>query len=354
MNNFTHRCSLDGHNQIVQFFCFNETCHHIRLCCFECYQEGNHFGHPKDVKQASNFLQFIQQTTEFCEEFINNIQKLMDNLQKIFNEFKIKLQNKYIQSVEQLQKQSINQISSYISDAIQFQKEKNQHYQSIFQCINNFQQIITDFNSELKLPSLVEQLQQNSFDQQISNKQQIENKQIYIGFSQIKLLQFVLQSQFQKQLTFSTKYKHRESKVSLNGKMAENGGSCLCDQMIPINQITRFVFQIENSQQCYIGVGFREIMKQNYSSVGVNSGSYLIRNDQKFYSHHEQQNILPFSFKDQDIIIIEVNMKTLQVKWIMASSGESFSLELQESNGLYPCIRAGNISSKVRILEALN
>ncbi|CAD8105646.1 unnamed protein product [Paramecium sonneborni] len=345
------KCQVpEHHNKFVEYFCINQNCNQFRVQCYFCYQNGDHFSHPKDVFQMAEFQDFLQQQFNQNEELLRNLQKVINNVQMQLENLKRGIQVKFNMNKEKLQCLNVKQLNDWICDYFKFQIESSQSFKYVEQNMKDIQQTIFSIISDYNLQTLQEQHKQQQCSLSLQNQLQLKEKD-WKNIRQ-ELLESILTSSFQKQLTFSSEHKHRDAVVSNNGKIVECGGSCLCDQLIPTHQVTKFAFKILNSKACYVGIGIKQVMQEtSYNYVGLNQGSYLIRNDQHSYSHNQQRNNnkLSFHFSDNDIIIIEVDIQKKNIKWTKFQSGESFNQQICSCYDLYPCIRSGS-DSKVKIL----
>ncbi|CAD8109499.1 unnamed protein product [Paramecium primaurelia] len=148
-------------------------------------------------------------------------------------------------------------------------------------------------------------------------------------------------------LTFSNTYKHSNCQVTQNGKVSENNSGnwycCMCDQMIPKNGVIQFAFKIIEVTCIMIGIGFRDIAESKgyYNCFGIGGGTYNIHNS-SYCCNHDQQDKndkkIAFPFQKNDIIIVEVDIQNQYVKWINSSTNQSFTLIIDTSKDLYPCV----------------
>ncbi|CAD8213642.1 unnamed protein product [Paramecium pentaurelia] len=317
----------------------------------------------KIKEDMQNIKQILSNRIENCQEF-----------QSIFNEFN-NYSDKFNQDYNQFQQfldinQKLNEIKLLSEQIHNIQKEK-QEQQTVFE---NELKKIKEANEQMKKENLEQktllekQIKGNNSDikqlkEQIDSikKENLNLEQNLNYFApNYKIFLKIVSSQYQKQLTFSQNNKHSSCEVTQNGKMVQNGGYCLCDQAIPKNGVTSFAFKIiQLSNYCYIGIGMREIIqKNNYGgNTGIGYGSYTISLNKSYYSHHEQDKNgtqLPFDFTINDIIIVEVDIQNKNVKWTKANTNQSFTLQIDTTYDLYPCLwvcYAYGSGNKVQILE---
>ncbi|CAD8149861.1 unnamed protein product [Paramecium pentaurelia] len=178
----------------------------------------------------------------------------------------------------------------------------------------------------------------------------------------VKQLQLTLLNlQFSQQLTFSTTYKHNNCQVTQNGKVIENDSGqwscCMCDQMIPKNGIILSAFQIIENTYIMIGIGFRDIVQsKGYSNChSIGGGTYNIYNEGHCYNHDQQDKNdkqISFPFSTNDIIIVEVDIQKKYIKWTKQSTNQSFTLTIDTSKDLYPCVHLHS-RCKIKILNQI-
>ncbi|CAD8169291.1 unnamed protein product [Paramecium pentaurelia] len=177
----------------------------------------------------------------------------------------------------------------------------------------------------------------------------------------VKQLQQTLEQQFSQQLTFSTTYKHNNCQVTQNGKVIDNNSGswycCMCDQMIPKNGIILFAFKIIEITYIMIGIGFRDIMQSKgyYNCYSIGGGTYNIYSSGHCYNHDQQDKNnkqIAFEFSTNDIIIVEVDIQKKYIKWTKQSTNQSFTLTIDTSKDLYPCVHLYN-KCKIEILNQL-
>ncbi|CAD8177364.1 unnamed protein product [Paramecium octaurelia] len=129
----------------------------------------------------------------------------------------------------------------------------------------------------------------------------------------------------------------------------------MCDQMVPKNGVIKFAVQIIQFSYIMIGIGFRDIVQskgyQDCYSIG--GGTYNIHCHGFCYNHDQQDKDskqIAFKFSTNDIIIVEVDIEKKYVKWTKQSTNESFTLTIDISKDLYPCVHLCG-PSKVQILN---
>ncbi|CAD8130958.1 unnamed protein product [Paramecium sonneborni] len=131
----------------------------------------------------------------------------------------------------------------------------------------------------------------------------------------------------------------------------------MCDQIIPKNGLILFAFKFIEISNNMIGIGFRDIMQsRNYvNCYDIGQGTYNIFYNGQCYNHDQQVNIVKsvaFKFTTNDIIIVEVDIKKKYVKWTRQSTNQSFTLSIDTSKDLYPCLHLCG-KCKVEILNQM-
>ncbi|CAD8088640.1 unnamed protein product [Paramecium primaurelia] len=237
---------------------------------------------------------------------------------------------------------------------------------------NNYDQLLQDTQNLLQQKELeIKQLHQTQSEiikDQQQKIQELQKQKDYFLIENAKQKQedIIQNEQLQQSIllnsfTFSQTYKNSSCQVSQNGKLFYNKGlfySCLCDQAIPNQGIVKFGYLIHDigTNQTMVGIGAREIIsKFGYSNIqDSGKGAYLIMSSGYCFSHHQKEkyhNSIPFTFTNNDIIIIEVGIEQKYIKWIKKSTKQSFLLEIDPNYEYYPCI---NGPGKVEILNEIN
>ncbi|CAD8215274.1 unnamed protein product [Paramecium octaurelia] len=129
----------------------------------------------------------------------------------------------------------------------------------------------------------------------------------------------------------------------------------MCDQMVPKNGVIKFAVQIIQISDIMIGIGFRDIVQSKgyQGCYSIGGGTYNIYHNGLCYNHDQQDKNgkqLAFTFSTNDIIIVEVDIEKKYVKWTKQSTNESFTLTIDTSKDLYPCVHLYG-PSKVQILK---
>ncbi|CAD8202387.1 unnamed protein product [Paramecium pentaurelia] len=315
-----------------------------------------------EIQQLKEQIQFIQKEKQEQQTiFENDFQKMKESIEQI-NKDNLEQKNKLDQQIKG-KDQEIKKLNEQIE---QINKDNLEQKNKLDQQIKGKDEDIKKLNESIEQINKDNLEQKNKLDQQIKGKdqeikklnEQIEQKQNVNNLvPTYKTLFQIVSSQFQKQLTFSQTHKYSSCEVTQNGKMVQNGSYCLCDQVIPKNGVTSFAFKIiQLNERCFIGIGMREIIQKNNYSGGVSNGygSYTITQNKQCYSHHEKDKDgkqLSFDFAINDIIIVEVDIQNKNIKWIKANTNQSFSLQIDTTYDLYPCLWVQN--NKVQILEQL-
>ncbi|CAD8105553.1 unnamed protein product [Paramecium primaurelia] len=275
------------------------------------------------IIRQSNFKSYIDETTLHKQEKESLKNQLTERNQQIINDFK-KNDAEQIKLIQDLRKQNEGQ-------SIKIKELEQQKTQC--------EVIVKEKQAELQIC----QQQNQKLEEMLKQLQQT----------------LVQDQQFSQSLTFSTTYKNSNCSVSQNGKVIEtscNGWQCcMCDQMIPKNGLIQFAIKIIEINLIMIGIGFRDIVQsKNYSCChGLGGGTYNIYYNGQCYNHDQQDKSgqqIAFPFSTNDIIIVEVDIQKKQIKWTKQSTNQSFTLNIDISKELYPCVHLQG-RCKVEILN---
>ncbi|CAD8130241.1 unnamed protein product [Paramecium sonneborni] len=282
--------------------------------------------------------------------------------------------SKITSTKSELQQPKFNQFqligqSEFLENIVYEMKSLMKLNQKNQQMINDFQKHDEEQKkqiSNLKNQNEGQSLKLKEFEQKIIYKFIIETqcelilkqKQAELKISQNEdILKQLSQSlQFSYQLTFSTTYKHNRSSVTQDGKVIEtNEQCCMCDQIIPKNRVIQFAVKVLELGFVMIGIGFRDIVQsQDFKSCYyLGAGTYNIHWSGYCYNHDQpdkNQKEITFKFSRNDIIIVEVDIQNKYVKWTKQSTNELFTLAIDTSKDLYPCVHL-NARCKVEILN---
>ncbi|CAD8212642.1 unnamed protein product [Paramecium pentaurelia] len=350
-------------------------------------QEDNPISNHLQMKQLNLQLQHFKLYQDILNEALNQYNLIIQTISSLSNEFKdIQLQqfkeyvSKFEKDLSLMQKfTQFDQIEAELK-LLKQEKEslKNQLTESEKINLGN-QQVINDFKkNDAEQIKLIQDLRKQNEGQSIKIKELeqqktqceviVKEKQAELQSCQqqnqkneemLKQLQQTLEWQFSQQLTFSTTYKNSNCSVTQNGKVIETsyGGwsCCMCDQMIPKNGLIQFAIKIIEISSIMIGIGFRDIVQsRNYSSCyEIGQGTYNIYYNGECFNHDQQdkhRKSIAFPFSTNDIIIVEVDIQKKYVKWTKQSTNQSFTLNIDTSKDLYPCVHLHS-RCKVEILN---
>ncbi|CAD8202704.1 unnamed protein product [Paramecium pentaurelia] len=121
--------SIEEHDCIMQFTCFNQACKQNRIYCFNFLRNGYHVSHPKDQYDLNKFIEFSDQIRKDCEDLIQRLCLEIGNIKKILIQLNQGLRIKY-----QLQKERIFKLDA---------KQLNQTFDEMFK-YNEITQILLD------------------------------------------------------------------------------------------------------------------------------------------------------------------------------------------------------------------
>ncbi|CAD8112292.1 unnamed protein product [Paramecium primaurelia] len=301
-----------------------------------------------NIQQMENDLIKLTETIRNLEIDKTNEINL---LQKSFDQQLIQLNDK----LELKQKEYKNVKEQYDQATQENINLKNQYEQDkrllITKSEDEQKKLKQDFNQKLNQKDSQIQEALRKFDQ--INKDNLEQEKI-------KKMELEKIQQYNKSLTFSNTNKHNYCSVSEGGKLVAEVGNdhwcfCVCEQAIPKTGKIQYAFQIICEQQLFVGIGFRDIMKQKNFYDCYNVGTYLIQENGYTYSHHNKDihgKELSFKFKNNDIIIIEVSIEDKYIKWTRQNNPQlSFvQLGIDTSQELYPCVGLYK-QAKIKILD---
>ncbi|CAD8204322.1 unnamed protein product [Paramecium pentaurelia] len=368
---------------------FSSNFYNVKEWKIDTLKEDNPISNHLQMKQLNLQLQHFILYQDILNEALNQYNLIILTINSLSNEFKdIQLQQ-FKQYVSKFEKDLslMHKFSQFdqIEAELKLHKQekeslKNQLTESEKINLGN-QQIINDFKkNDAEQIKLIQDLRKQNEGQSIKIKELeqqktqceviVKEKQEELQICQqqnqkqeqmLKQLQqtLVQDQQFSQSLTFSTIYKNSNCSVSQNGKVIEtsyNGWQCcMCDQMIPKNGVVQFAIKIIENSNIMIGIGFRDIVQsKNYSCChGLGGGTYNIYYNGQCYNHDQQDKSgqqIAFPFSTNDIIIVEVDIQKKQVKWKKQSTNQSFTLNIDTSKELYPCVHLQG-RCKVEILN---
>ncbi|CAD8214335.1 unnamed protein product [Paramecium pentaurelia] len=344
-------------------------------------KEESNLQHQNSIIQFNLQLQNFQIYQDILHEAFNQYELVIQAINNISQEFKKVQVQKFNEQLPNFDKELslIKKITKFDQLEIQFNQQKEKLQNELHECqkINLAnQQVINDFkkhDTELVLQikdlsnqntQLSRQQEQQKAEYEVKLKHKQEELETILQSNcrneeMVKQLQLDKVWQFSQSLTFSTTYKHSNCSVTQNGKMVENiSGSyncCMCDQMIPKNRVIQFAIKFIELNDLLIGIGFRDIAqsKAYHMSCYIGGGTYNIDNRGFCWNHDQQDKCskqIAFSFQKNDIIIVEVDIQKQYVKWINSSTNQTFSLTIDTSKDLYPCVHFGG-KNKLEILN---
>ncbi|CAD8116909.1 unnamed protein product [Paramecium primaurelia] len=352
-------------------------------------QDDNPISNHLQMKQLNLQLQHFKLYQDILNEALNKYNLIMQTISSLSNEFKdIQLQQ-FKQYVSNFEKdlslmQKFTQFDQIEAELKLYKQQKellqNQLTESEKNNLGN-QQVINDFKkNDAEQKKLIQDLKKQNEGYSIKVKELeqqktqceviVKEKQAELQICQqqnqknnemLKQLQqtLVQDQQFSQSLTFSTTYKHIQGSVTQNGKVIENSSGgyycCMCDQMIPKNGVIQFAIKIIEIADIMIGIGFRDIVQsKSYNDCyNIGRGTYNIQFNGYCWNHDQSDKNgkqIAFPFSTNDIIIVEVDIQKKYVKWTKSSTNQSFTLNIDTSKDLYPCVHLWG-RCKVEILN---
>ncbi|CAD8179775.1 unnamed protein product [Paramecium pentaurelia] len=340
--------------------------------------DNNSIQNLQQIKQLNQQLQHFKLYQNILDEALNQYDLIMQTISSLSNQFKDVQQQQFNHYVSKIEKdlslmQKFTQFDQVATEHKLLKQEKEQLQNQLIESeksnlenqlvINDFkkhdaEQIkqISDLRNQnqgllVQIKELGQQktqceliLKEKQAELQICQQSNQKNEQM------MKQLQQNLKQewQFSQFLTFSTTYKHSSCSVTQNGKVIENssgGYYCyMCDQMIPKNGVIQFAIKIIEINSIMIGIGFRDIVQSKgyQSCYSIGGGTYNIYSSGYCYNHDQQDKNdkkIAFEFQKNDIIIVEVDIQKKYIKWTKQSTNESFTLTIDTSKDLYPCVK---------------
>ncbi|CAD8109505.1 unnamed protein product [Paramecium primaurelia] len=342
-------------------------------------KEESNLQYKKSIIQFNLQLQNFKIYQDILHEALNQYELIINNISQEFKEVQQQKFNEYLPNFDK-DLSLIKKITKFDQFEIQLNQQKEKLQNELHECqtINLAnQQIISDFKKhDAELLQLVTDLRNQNNQLSREKEQQKVEYEVKLKHKQEEL-EKIMQSncrneemvkqlkidkqvwQFSQSLTFSTSYKHSNCLVTQNGKMVENSSGhyncCMCDQMIPKNGVIQFAIKIIEICDLLIGIGFRDIVQSKIyqNSCYVGGGTYNIDNIGRCWNHDQQDKCgksIAFSFSQNDIIIVEVDIQKQYVKWINFQTNQTFSLTIDTSKDLYPCVHF-NSRNKLEILN---
>ncbi|CAD8118920.1 unnamed protein product [Paramecium primaurelia] len=331
------QCHIEQFKNAVEYFKeFNQKIEPFRNKLLNLYHENeeNHC-----VKLFENYIQKLKddsiQIQRFCE--VEKYQKqVQDEIEK-HKQLETEQNKKIIEIQEKLTKKQCDYLKSLTKEI---------KLENLTRSLKKQRQYLIEKNNQF------EKYQKNQINESLKLQYEISILKLGLGINLEK--EQYLKNQMFPNLTFSTDYKHDKMNIDENGKHAEmsgdDSGYCICEQMIPKIGKIRFAFEILRIDGwCEVGIGFREMIKQNeYEGEGQGYGSYLLQDSSDTYFHDSNNTQgKEFEFDLNDIIIIEVSVEEKYIKWSKQNSQENLLTQIDTSQDLYPCVYL--CDSKVRI-----
>ncbi|CAD8105894.1 unnamed protein product [Paramecium primaurelia] len=383
---FCHECYMNCHrhdkNKLYLFPSLEDWFKQFFMK-FECaiQEMTESFSLIENLKK--NFNQFkIAQLNLFMKEVVN-LEKQIDMLNLNLNSFILQLcqlsqqtqQNQQSQQTQQNQQSQQNQ-----------QNQQSQYNQQNQQSQYNQQNQQSQYNQQSQQSQQNQQSQQSQQNQQShqsrQNHQSLQNRQnqqsqFIIQFNKISYNDLITQNentniQDQKRnqiqqtqgnglanydtptqnslkfldIQFKIEEYNSHVEITRNGKLVK----CLISEniimgnpMIPKTGITKFAIKLLNPvYYVALGVGKKDMLLQINNQPNLfqqkEHGTYLVNSLGLVFSHNSSTTYKNFSFKENDTIIIELDMGKSKITWTKLNDNSNISVPFQNSFNLYPLL----------------
>ncbi|CAD8154053.1 unnamed protein product [Paramecium octaurelia] len=335
-------CQIENHDESqILGCCIKQDCKHPRPYCQYCITSlhSDHFQQLKSFKQLNELMLQKMKSYDYLMNIIQQIKTSINTIYEIVNPL-------YVHPLENVQQLSCSYLNEQIIKLMKIEVAEATAglIVNIKELNDRIQNICCKFQNLKSIP-----IKQTNFSDQL-----YQNKQQGSYFS--------IESQLEKQnqemsqnltILFSSDYKPIQIELENNCKKAINlcigWKVAVCEPKIPKNNCPiTFQFKIINASACDIGVCHRnKIISANYSldlAKGSAQGIYCI-NQQGYVYSNLNQNInnkkQSFSFKNNDIISVEVNYQKQRILWTNQISKDQYSMQFDITEDLYPCVGIG-------------
>ncbi|CAD8117202.1 unnamed protein product [Paramecium primaurelia] len=181
MREYMKKCSSEGHD-FVQFACLNQSCNAMRIYCFQCIQNGDHFNCHKHLKNLDQLFEFFKQIEEESEKLIEKIWFLQESIRELFLQLTKKLRAEFHFSKSALLEINPKKLSEALDKVIKYDEFKTVFLEDVKKCsddmILQLNRLISQFepfqNQEIPQYNFNKTEQLNNSQVNKSNQQQIE------------------------------------------------------------------------------------------------------------------------------------------------------------------------------------
>ncbi|CAK66912.1 unnamed protein product (macronuclear) [Paramecium tetraurelia] len=332
-------CQIENHDDSqILGCCIKQDCKHPRPYCQYC-MTSLHFDHFQQLKSFKQLNELILQKMKSYDYLMNMIQQIKISINTIYEI----VNPLYVHPLDNVQSLS----HSYLNDQIiklmkiEVAEATGGLIVNIKELNNRIYNLCCKFQNLKSFP-----IKQTNFSEQIYQRRQQDS---YVSIEP----QLEKQNQEISQnlpIHFSSDYKDRYIELENSSKKAINLNFgwkvAICEPKIPNNNCPiTFQFKIINANACDIGVCHRnKIIQANYQPELVKAsghGIYCI-NQQGYVYSNLNQNInnqkQSISFKNNDIISVEVNYQKQRILWTNQTLQNQYSMKFDITEDLYPCV----------------
>ncbi|CAD8121367.1 unnamed protein product [Paramecium sonneborni] len=210
MNQCELKCSVPNHNLMIQFVCFNDSCSEFRLACFECFQNGRHSAHPKDLKQMPDLLEYLKMQRDEQNQKMDEIIEIQETVNRKLEEYKQSIKYKFTIPTHKLQEINPTKINDVLTSSIKFKSGDILQHQSLHQMAETFIKSLDDSMQELNLNEEDKQNIQEAILQQSSRD--LQTSRISFKPFQFKLIDSINEEEWCNSISFN-----KQSQIMIAG-----------------------------------------------------------------------------------------------------------------------------------------
>ncbi|CAD8213408.1 unnamed protein product [Paramecium pentaurelia] len=181
MREYMKKCSSEGHD-FVQFACLNQSCKEMRIYCFQCIQNDDHFNCHKHSKNLDQLFKFFKQIEEESENLIEKIWSLQESIREQFLELTKTLRVEFHFTKSALLEMNPKKLSEALDKVIKYDEFKTVFLEDVKKCsddmIIQLNRLISQFeqfqNQEIPQYNFNKIEQSNDSQVNKSNQEQVE------------------------------------------------------------------------------------------------------------------------------------------------------------------------------------
>ncbi|CAD8166284.1 unnamed protein product [Paramecium pentaurelia] len=133
MREYRKICSSEGHD-FVQFAFLNQSCKAMRIYCFQCIQNYDHFICHKHSKNLDQLFEIFKQIKKESEKLIEKIWSLQESIIELFLELTEKLRAEFHFSKSALLEMNPKKLSEALDKVIKYNEFKTVFLEDIKNC----------------------------------------------------------------------------------------------------------------------------------------------------------------------------------------------------------------------------